>query len=166
MESLIPSIRSAIAEINRDVSLEFRSFETQVNESLLQPRIVALLSSIFGSLALLLSVVGLYGITSYSVARRKGEIGIRIALGSPQRSVVWLMLRDMAILLSIGAAIGLAISLALGRLVMSLLYGVKPNDPLHLTGATLILAIAAGIAAYLPARRAVRLDPMTVLRDE
>jgi predicted permease len=166
VESLIPSIRSAITEINRDVSLEFRNFETQVSESLLQPRIVAMLSSIFGGLALLLSVVGLYGITAYAVARRRREIGIRIALGAPQWSVVWLMLRDMAILLAIGTAIGLMVSLALGRVIMSLLYGVQPNDPMHLAGATLILMIAAGIAAYLPARRTLRLDPMTVLRDE
>jgi putative ABC transport system permease protein len=165
-DSLIPSIRSVIAEINRDVSLEFRNFETQVNESLLQPRVVALLSSIFGLLALLMSVVGLYGVTSYSVARRKREIGIRIALGSPPWSVVWLMLRDMALLLTIGTVIGLGISLALGRLIRSLLYGVQPNDPMHLAGATIILAIAAVLAAYLPARQAVRLDPMKVLRDE
>lgn len=166
VEALIPSIRSAISSVNRDLSLEFRNFETQVNESLLQPRIVALLSSIFGSLALGLAMVGLYGITTYSVARRKAEVGIRMALGAQRRSVIWLILRDMVLLLAIGMALGLAASLAAGRLIVSLLYDVRPNDPVHLAVATVTLAAATAIAAYLPARRAARLDPMVALREE
>ena len=101
-------MRSTIAQVNRGISLEFRNFETQVNESMLQPQVVALLSAAFGSLALLLAMVGLYGVTSYSVARRKGEIGIRMALGEQRRSVTWLMLRDVLILLAVGLLSGSA----------------------------------------------------------
>jgi predicted permease len=166
VETLIPAARAAIAGVNRGISLEFRNLETQVRESLLQPRTVALLSSVFGSLALLLAMVGLYGITSYAVTRRKGEIAIRMALGAPRESVVWLMLRDVAVLLAIGMAAGLAVSLAAGRLVASLLFGVRPRDPVQLVGAAVILAMATAVAAYVPARRAARLDPMAALREE
>jgi putative ABC transport system permease protein len=166
VEEMIPSVRSVISGVNRGISLEFRNFETQVNESLLQPRIVALLSSIFGMLALLLAMVGLYGITAYSVARRRGEIGIRMALGAQARSVVWLMLRDVAVILVAGMSVGFAVSLGAGRLVKSLLYGVQPNDPVQLAGAAILLALATAIAAYIPARRAARIDPMAALREE
>jgi predicted permease len=166
LEALIPSIRSAISSVNRDLSLEFRNFETQVNESLLQPRIVALLSSIFGLLALGLAMVGLYGITTYNVAQRKAEVGIRMALGAQRRSVIWLILRDMVTLLAIGMGVGLAASLAAGRLIVSLLYDVRPNDPVQLAAAAATLAAATAITAYLPARRAARLDPMVALREE
>ena len=164
--TLVPAARAAILGVNRGISLQFRSLETQVNESLLQPRIVALLSSVFGSLALLLATVGLYGITSYAVTRRKGEIAIRMALGASRGSVVRMMLRDVVVLLALGLAAGLAASLAAGRLVASLLFGVRPRDPVQLAGAALILAAATAVAAYLPARRAARLDPMAALREE
>ena len=166
VETLMPAVRAAILEVDRGISLEFRNLETQVRESLLQPRTVALLSSVFGSLALLLAMVGLYGITSYAVTRRKGEIAIRMALGAPRESVVWLMLRDVAALLTVGLALGLGASLAAGKLVASLLFGVRPRDPLQLAGAALILAAATAVAAYVPARRAARLDPMAALREE
>jgi ABC-type antimicrobial peptide transport system permease subunit len=152
--------------VNRGISLEFSNLETQVNESLLQPRTVALLASVFGSLALLLAMVGLYGITSYAVTRRKGEIAIRMALGAPRESVVWLMLRDVLALLAAGMALGLAASLATGKLVASLLFGVRSNEPLQLAGAVVVLAAATAAAAYLPAWRAARLDPLTALREE
>ncbi len=166
VEALIPSVRAAFSGVNRDIALEFRNLETQVNESLLRPRMVALLSTVFGSLALLLAMVGLYGITNYAVAQRKGEIGIRLALGAQPRSVIWLMLRDTAVLVVAGVAVGLAASLAAGRLVASLLYGVKFNDPVELAGAALTLAAAIALAAYLPARRAAQGDPMAALRQE
>lgn len=166
MDALLTSIRSVFAEVNRDISLQFRSFETQVNESLLQQRVIALLSTIFGSLALLLAMVGLYGTTAYTVARRHGEIGIRMALGAQRRSVVWLMLRDVMVLLVVGLALGVAGSLAAGRLIESLLYGVQPNDPARLAAALCVLAATTAVAAYLPARHAARLDPMKALRQE
>ncbi|MFN7993370.1 MAG: ABC transporter permease [Bryobacteraceae bacterium] len=161
-----PAIRSVIGAVNPNISLEFRDFETQVNESLLQPRLVALLSGFFGGLALLLAMIGLYGVTAYGVARREGEIGIRMALGAQPGSVVWLVLRDVVIILMIGAVIGLAASLAAGHLVTSLLYGLKAYDFEPLFAAAVILGVGTGIAAYLPARRAARLDPMSALREE
>ena len=126
VEALIPSIRSAVAEQNRDISLEFRSFDEQVSESLVQSRVVALLSSVFGSLALLLAMVGLYGITSYAVTRRQAEIGIRMAMGAPRGAMIWMVLRDVLLLLAVGTCLGTGVSLAGGHLVRSLLFGVKP----------------------------------------
>jgi putative ABC transport system permease protein len=159
-------VRAAIGEVNRGISLEFRNFETQVNDSLLQPRMVALLSAFFGGLALLLAMIGLYGVTAYGVARRQAEIGIRMALGAQPGSVIWLVLREVAAMLAIGTLLGLGASLAAGRLVASLLYGVKPYDAAPLAIAAVVLGIATGIAAYLPAHRAARLDPMAALREE
>jgi predicted permease len=166
VESFIPAVRAAIGEVNRGISLEFRNFETQIDESLLQPRMVALLSAFFGGLALLLAMIGLYGVTAYGVARRQAEIGIRMALGAQPGSVVWLVLREVAAMLALGTVLGLAASLAAGRLVASLLYGVKPYDAAPLLIAAVVLGIATGIAAYLPAHRAARLDPMAALREE
>jgi predicted permease len=165
-EALMPSVRTAIAAVNPDVSLEFSSLEVQVNDSLIQPRIVALLGSFFGFLALLLAMIGLYGVLSYTAAQRRGEIGIRMALGAAQNSVIWLILRDVLIMLAVGLMLGAAASLAAGRLVGSLLYGMKPTDPMTLALAATVLGICAAFAGYLPARRASRMDPMAALRDE
>ncbi|MGJ5816978.1 ADOP family duplicated permease [Paludibaculum fermentans] len=166
MEALAPAVRDRILGVQRDAALEFSSFEARVNDSLLQPRLVAVLSSIFGGLALLLAVVGLYGVTAYSVARRRGEIGIRIALGAQRGSVVWLMLRDVGALLLCGLVIGIAISLGAGKLIGTLLYGLKPGDSRVLGGAALLLCAVTALAAYVPARRAARIDPMVALREE
>ncbi len=166
VQSLIPAARAAIGEVNKGISLEFRDFESQVNDSLLRPKMVALLSGFFGGLALLLSMIGLYGVTAFSVARRQSEIGIRMALGAQQGSVIWLVLREVAVMLIAGTVLGLAASLATGRFIASLLYGVKLHDPAPLAVAAIVLGIATGIAAYLPAHRAARLDPMAALREE
>jgi len=158
-----PAVRAAIGGINSGISLEFRNFETQVDESLLQPGMVALLSSFFGGLALLLAMIGLYGVTAYGVARRQGEIGIRMALGAQPGAVIWLVLREVVLMLALGTVLGLAASLAAGRLVASLLYGVRSYDLAPLAAGTVVLGAATGVAAYLPARRAARLDPATAL---
>ena len=166
LKALTPAVRAAMAQLSPDISLEFRSLETQVDESLQQQRVMAVLSTLFGALALVLSMVGLYGVTAYSVARRKGEIGVRMALGASTWSILWLVLRDVAVLLAVGTALGACGALAAGRLATSLLYGVKPNDPVQMFEAAAMLATAATLAACLPARRAARIDPMRVLREE
>jgi ABC-type antimicrobial peptide transport system permease subunit len=166
LEALTPAIRSAIAEVNGSISLEFRSFETQVRESLGRQRLLALLTAFFGSLALLLAMIGLYGVTTYAVVRRRSEIGIRMALGAARAAVIRLVLRDVVLMLAVGAALGVAASLAAGRLVGSLLYGMEPTDPATLVLATMLLAAATALAGYVPAWRASRLDPSAALRDE
>lgn len=164
--ALTAGLRQAIGDVDRGLSLQFVDFEQRIHESLSQDRTVALLSTFFGGLALMLAMVGLYGVMSYTVVRRQGEIGIRLALGASSGSVVWLVMRDVLLMLGAGLAAGVAASLAAGRLVTSLLYGVKPSDPVTMAGAVLVLATATAVAGYLPARRASRLEPTVTLREE
>jgi putative ABC transport system permease protein len=164
--SLIPGVKSALAEVNPDITLEFRTLAVQVAESLNRERLLATLSGFFGALALLLAVVGLYGVMSYGVARRTNEIGIRMALGAEQARVLRMVLGEVLLLIGIGLGAGVAAALATTRFVSSLLYGITPTDPITLTLAAGVLASVAALAGYLPARRASRLDPMTALREE
>jgi len=164
--ALIPGVKSAIAEVNRDVSLQFSTLATQVDESLIRERLLATLSGFFGALALLLATIGLYGVMSYNVARRRNEIGIRMALGAEQQRVLNMVLREVGILIGIGLAIGTGAALATTRLLESFLYGIKSSDPLTLSLAAAVLALVAAVAGYLPAHRASRLDPMAALREE
>jgi ABC-type antimicrobial peptide transport system permease subunit len=127
---------------------------------------VARLASFFGLLAFLMACIGHYGVMSYGVARRTNEIGIRMALGAQNLSVLWLVLREALLLVVIGLVVGVLASLALTKTAESLLYELKPNDPLTIALATLVLTAVALIAGYLPARRAARVDPMVALRDE
>lgn len=166
MDVVIPAVREAFAAVNPNISIGFGDLESQVAGSVRQQRLVALLSSLFGGLALVLAMVGLYGVTAYSVARRRSEIGIRMALGARAGTVVWLVLRGVAVLTLAGIALGLWASLAAGRLVESLLYGIEPNDAWHIAAAALLLGIASAMAAYLPARSASRLNPVEALREE
>jgi putative ABC transport system permease protein len=162
--ALISGAKSAIAEVNRDVSLQFKTLAVQVNESLARERVLATLSGFFGALAL--AVIGLYGVMSYNVARRRNEIGIRMALGAQQSRVLRMVLREVAVLIGLGLALGSAVALGTTRLVESFLYGMKANDPLILSLAAGVLALVATVAGFLPARRASRLDPMNALREE
>jgi ABC-type antimicrobial peptide transport system permease subunit len=111
-------------------------------------------------------MIGLYGVTAYSVAQRQGEIGIRMALGAQPASMLWLVMRDVALMLGVGTLVGAAAALGLARLVSSLLFGVNANDPATLAVAAIALTIATGAAAFLPSWRAARLDPMRALRSE
>jgi len=158
---LIPGVKSVITE-----SLQFTTLATQIDESLVRERLLATLSGFFGGLALLLATIGLYGVMSYNVARRRNEIGIRMALGAEQARVLRMVLREVAILVFIGLAVGFCAALATTRFVASFLYGLTPNDPRVLILAVLILSITAAVTGYLPARRASRLDPMAALREE
>jgi ABC-type antimicrobial peptide transport system permease subunit len=143
-----------------------KTMETQASESLFVERMVAWLSAAFGGLATLLAAIGLYGVMSYAVARRTREIGIRMALGAERRAVLWLVLKEVAVLSTIGIAGGLAISLYATRFVKAQLFGLSATDPMTLGIATLTIALVAFLAGYLPARRASALDPMLALRTE
>ena len=137
-----------------------------MNASLIQERIVALLSGFFGGLALLLAALGLYGITSYAVSRRRAEIGIRMALGAAPAGVVRLVLTRVTVLVAIGVAVGTAVSLWASKFVATLLFGLEPRDPVTLIGAAIVLATIGAVAGWLPAYRASRVDPAEVLRTE
>jgi predicted permease len=143
-----------------------RTLEHDVNESILVERFVATLSGLFGVLALLLSAVGLYGVIAYTVTRRTREIGIRIAIGAPRSSVIWLVLRDVASMVFIGAVIGALAAFMATRAIAGILYGVSAQDPLSILVAGFALAAAALIASFLPARRAAKIDPTVALRYE
>ena len=165
------SAAAAMREIirNADPTLPIASFRTldeQVNRSLNTERLLASLSSSFGTLALLLSMVGLYGVMSFVVTQRTREIGIRLALGATRLSAIWLVLRDALVMIAAGTAIALSCIWALGRLVESQLYGVKPTDPVTILAATLVLCATALGAAVIPARRASAVNPTEALRFE
>jgi putative ABC transport system permease protein len=164
--SLIPGVKAAVDEVNHNITLQFRTLAVQLDESLGRERLLATLSGFFGALALALAAIGLYGVMSYNVARRRNEIGIRMALGAEQSRVLRMVVGEVAILIVAGLALGLAGAVSGTHLLASFLYGVEPNDPATLAGACLILAAAAVVAGFLPARRAANLDPMTALREE
>jgi ABC-type antimicrobial peptide transport system permease subunit len=166
-ETIVPQVRQAIKQVNRNLPIdEVLSLSEHVGRSLVRQKLVARLASFFGLLALLLACIGLYGVLSYAVARRTNEIGIRMALGAQSRNILWLVLREAWTLVLAGVALGLLASLAATQSVSPLLYGLKPNDPLTLSLATLMLLGVAALAVYLPARRASRVDPMMALREE
>jgi predicted permease len=164
--SLIPSVKAAVDEVNHDITLQFRTLALQVDESLGRERLLATLSGFFGALALALAVIGLYGVMSYNLARRRNEIGIRMALGAEQARVLRMVLGEVAILLVAGLALGLAVAVFSTRLLAGFLYRLEPNDPTTLVTAGVVLAVSAVVAGLLPARRAANLDPMTALREE
>jgi ABC-type antimicrobial peptide transport system permease subunit len=150
--------------------LDIHTLEEEMDAALVQHRLVALLTSLFGALALLLACVGIYGLLAFSVAQRTGEIGIRTALGARRGDVIWLVMREALVLVGIGVAAGVPAALLAARLATSqisgLLFGLEANDPLTLAAATAVLIVVAALAAYLPARRASRVDPMMALRNE
>jgi predicted permease len=164
--ALTREAKSAVDAVYPNASLRFETLAAQVDRSLSRERLLATLSGFFGALALLLATIGLYGITSYNVARRRNEIGIRMALGARQSRVLRMVLTEVAILISIGLAAGFAASIGVSRFIASLLYGVKANDPITLSLAAALLALVAVMAGFVPARRASRLDPLDALREE
>jgi putative ABC transport system permease protein len=162
---LARAVGDAIARVDPDIAVTFTPLKLQVDTALVQERIMAMLSGSFGALALLLSALGLYGVTAYAVNRRRTEIGIRMAIGAAPARVVRLVLTRVTILVGIGVSIGAGTSIWVSRLVAALLYGVEPRDPITLIGAALMLAIVAALAGWLPAWRASRIDPAEVLRE-
>jgi predicted permease len=160
-------IRKVIAGLAPDLPIQdVATLAERVNRLLAQERLIAELTGLFGFLALLLACIGIYGLISYAVARRIPEMGIRMALGARRASVVWLVLREALILVLIGLVIGIPLVSAAARLVTSLLFGVSPTDPATLAATAVLMLSIAIVAAYLPARRASRVDPMGALRYE
>jgi predicted permease len=162
---LTRSITTALAVVNPQLTLTIRPLADQVNGSLVQERVVAILAGCFGGLALLLAALGLYGVTAYGVARRRGEIGIRMALGAAPAAVMELVLSRVALLVAAGIVIGAVVSAWASKFIATLLYGVQPRDPVTFVGAAAILAAVGAIAGWLPAWRASRIDPAEVLRE-
>lgn len=164
---LFQTLRKVVTELDADVPLyQMRTLDQQVENSLITERLLATLSGGFGLLATLLAAMGLYGVMAFMVARRTREIGIRMALGASGGSVVWLVMREVMLLVGLGVAIGLPAALALTRLVRAQLFGVDPSDILTLCAATAGIAAVAILSGYLPARRATGIDPMRALHWE
>ena len=165
--ALITPLRSTVAEIDKNLPLyDVKTFDEVFTQSAAQPRFQALLLTCFAAIALLLSAVGLYGLLSYVVVQRTLEIGLRIALGAQRGSVLGMILRKGLLLAGVGLTIGIALVLALNRLIGGLLFGVSPTDPLTFAAVSLVLLLVSFIASSLPAYRASTLDPMTTLRDQ
>jgi predicted permease len=165
-QTLSRSIAAAIANVNPDLDLTFRPLPAIVSGSLTIERALALLSGLFSGLSLLLAAIGLYGVTSYEVTRRRTEIGIRMALGATRGRVVREVLSRVLVLVGTGVVIGAGASVWASQFVTALLYGLKSRDPLTLVGAVVVLIAVGVLAGWLPARRAARLDPMVALRCE
>jgi predicted permease len=164
---LFKVIRKQVREIDSNVPIyELCTMEDQLDDSLTNERLVGFLSSLFGALATVLAMIGLYGVTAYSVARRIQEIGIRMALGAQSRDVLGLVLREGMILAGVGIGIGLAVAWGLTRVLRSLLFGITPTDPVTFVFAALLLTTVALLASYIPAHRASKIDPMEALRYE
>lgn len=158
-------IAEALLGIDPRMTLSFQDYSDQVRATIVQERLVALLSGFFGILAVLLAGLGLYGVTSYSVSRRRPELAIRMALGASAGGVVRLVLGRVGVLILTGMSIGLAVILWTGRYIEALLFGVEARDPLTLAGAAVVLATVGAMAAWLPARAVSRLDPLQTLRQ-
>jgi predicted permease len=166
-ESVAGAVRQAIRGVDKGVPiLGVRSLAEQVNNSLAQERMVAELSSLFGLLALVLASVGLYGVMTYTVARRTGEIGVRMALGATRSQVLWMVVRESLELVAIGVVVGIPLIFVFMRLISNQLYGITRGDPLTTCAAMALQATVALVATYIPARRATKVDPMVALRYE
>jgi ABC-type antimicrobial peptide transport system permease subunit len=166
-DSIIPELRSILGQANPDLSrATFNTMEQVVEDSFGSQRLAAHLLEIFGGVALLLCLAGLYGLLRYTVTQRTREMGVRIALGAQRRDVLWLVMRQAAIMLLVGLTLGAALALPSARLIQSFLYGVTAHDGWTLGCAAALLLISGLSAAYLPARGAASVDPIKALRAE
>ena len=165
--ALTPAVRESIRQI--DPRLPIMNVTTQsaaVEERLSDERLVAVAYASFGGLATLLAAIGLFGLASFTVTRRTGEFGVRMALGAPSTGIAWMVLRESLVLVAAGVAAGVGAVLLAGPLVASMIHGLAPTDPVTIVQAAALLAGIAAAAAWFPARRAARVDPLTALRNE
>jgi ABC-type antimicrobial peptide transport system permease subunit len=164
---IVEGVRRAVAEVDRDVPVtDLKSQQQQIEETIGSERVLMMLLVFFGIFALLLACIGLHGVTSYAVARRTSEIGIRVALGAQRRDVLWMILRQVVVLAAGGLLIGIPAATAAAKTARALLYGIEPADPWSITLGAGILFLVAVTAGFIPARRAARLDPLVALRRD
>jgi putative ABC transport system permease protein len=166
LATITAEVSAAVASFSPAIITQFQTMESQVRDSLLRERLMATLSGFFGGLAALIATIGLYGVMSYMVARRKNEIGIRMALGADGGHVVRMVMGEAAVLLAAGVVVGLVIAVLAARTAATLLFGLQPGDPSTLAMAAAALGVVAMLASYLPALRASRLEPTEALREE
>ena len=158
-------VAAALTRADPTVAFTFGTFDQLVEATVTQERLIAMLSAFFGGLALLLAAVGLYGVVAHAVRARQAEIGLRMALGAAPSSIVRLVFQRVGVLIAAGLAFGLAGSLWAARFVEALLFHLEARDPVTFAGAAAVLVAVGVLAAWMPARRAARLDPATVLRE-
>ncbi|MBP9106211.1 MAG: FtsX-like permease family protein, partial [Gemmatimonadaceae bacterium] len=165
--ALIPAVRAAVRTLDPDLPLaQVASMEAVVKDRMFQPRVYGTMFALFAAIALLLAMIGLYGVMSYLVAQRTSELGIRMALGATARDVTRLVLGGAVRLLVVGLGLGIPAALGLAQLLRGVLYGVSATDPLTMLGIPLFLSLVALLASAIPARRAARVDPAIALRRE
>jgi predicted permease len=161
------TVRNEVRQLDAAMPVyELKTLEGQLDETLLNDRLIAMLSAGFGLLATILASVGLYGVIAFVVARRRKELGLRLALGAEPGTVLWLVMKEVVVLLGIGLAIGIPAAIGLGRFVSAQLYGIQPNDPWIAVATVALLAVVSAIAGLIPAHRASRIDPILALRYE
>jgi predicted permease len=160
------ALLNAIAGVHKEIAVEFKTLDEDLGAAVMQERLVASLSAFFGGLALLLAALGLYGVMSYSVTRRRNEIGIRMALGAEPQRVIGLVLRHVALITAAGLVVGVVAAVSTGRFINTLLFNLAAYDRTMIAVTAVTLAAAAAVAGYLPAQRAARIDPMQALREE
>ena len=166
-EALVGAVRNELRALNKDVPLvAVQTMSESIADQLAADRVVAVLLSVFGVSALLLATIGIYGVVAFAVAQRTHEIGIRIALGADRRDILKLIVGQGMVLIVIGAGIGLALALTATQLLKSLLFGVSATDPLTFASVVFGLVGTALLACYVPARRAMKVDPLVALRYE
>ena len=166
LDGVMAAITREVGRVNPEISIEMRVIGQQVRDGLVRERLMAALSAAFGALAALLAAVGIYGVMSYTVTRRSNEIGIRLAMGASRSGVVRSVVVEAAWLVAAGIVIGTALGVGAANAASTLLFGLKPGDPITMVSAIALLATIGIVASYLPARRASRVDPMNVLRQE
>jgi len=166
-DQMIPAMRRVAQSMDSNLALfDVRSQIEQIDQTLFQERLFARLTGFFGVLALVIGCIGVYGVMAFAVTRRTREIGIRMALGASRSGILGMVLRETLVLVAVGIALGVIAALEATRLISTLLFGLKPNDPLTIAGAALLMVAAAVFAGYVPAHRASRVDPLVALRYE